>query len=364
MRLRPNRTLPILLLSLSLVPLVALAQSDSPVSVIPSQAFRVGTPNGPALIPLESSQALGRPLPQIRRAIVLIHGLKRNVESAFRTGQGALSAAGAEGRETLVLTPQFLNEEDAVGRLFAANLLRWHGSSWDSGQPAVAPAPVSSFAILDTLVTSLCNRANFPNLTTIVLAGHSAGGQTIQRYAVTGRAQQIAAAAGIHLRFVVANPSSYLYFSDDRPIFTGEQFRSGPFSADNCPQFNRWKYGPLDPPPYVADGAASNWKAAEDAYAASDVIYLLGTSDNDPHHPELDKTCAGEAEGPMRFARGRAYFAYLHARHPSGWNQRLRFVPHVAHSAEEMFQSKCGLASLFDHGQCQDQDTVLASPPA
>jgi hypothetical protein len=350
-----TRVLPLLFLAAASLKALAPAEEDSPVSAIPAQAFRIQTPAGPVAIPFESSQSLSKPLPGITRAIILVHGLKRNVESDFRTALKAAAAAGAEGRRTLQLTPQFLNEMDLAAHPLPATVLRWRGSSWESGQPAVAPAPVSSFEVLDALVAALCNRTNFPNLTTIVLAGHSAGGQIIQRYSVVGKAEQLAAAQGIHVRFVVANPSSYLYFTDDRPIFSNAQIQFAPFQAASCPGFNRWKYGPADGPSYVALGAAADWKKTEDTYAQSDVIYLLGTSDNDPNQPELDKSCGGEADGPMRFARGQAYFAYLHARHPSGWNQRLRFVPHVAHSADEMFTSQCGLASLFDHGKCPDQ---------
>jgi hypothetical protein len=93
----------------------------------------------------------------------------------------------------------------------------------------------------------------------------------------------------------------------------------------------------------------------EAEYAERDVIYLLGTADTDPHEKDLDVTCSGEAQGPTRFARGQAYYAYLHTRHPSRWNQRLWFVPGVAHSARQMFTSTCGVGALFDVGPCPDQ---------
>jgi pimeloyl-ACP methyl ester carboxylesterase len=356
MRTMFRSRLPLVFLALASQWHHAIAEQDSPVSSIPAQAFRIQASSGAVAIPYESSQSLSRPLPGITRAVIVVHGLKRNVESEFRTATRAASMAGAEGRETLLLAPQFLNETDLTAHALPAEVLRWRGSSWESGQPAVAPAPVSSFEVLDALIAHLCDRAIFPNLRTIVVAGHSAGGQIVQRYAVVGNAEQLAGAQGIHVRFVVANPSSYIYFSDDRPIFAKSgPIQFAPFRSPGCPDFNHWKYGPAMPPTYVALAAAANWQETEDGFAKRDVVYLLGTADNDPDHPELDKSCAGEAEGPMRFARGQAYFAYLHARHPSDWNQRLRFVPHVAHSADEMFTSQCGIASIFDHGKCPDQ---------
>jgi hypothetical protein len=82
------------------------------------------------------------------------------------------------------------------------------------------------------------------------------------------------------------------------------------------------------------------------------VIYLLGTADTDPHHPDLDVSCQGGAEGPYRFARGTAYFAYLKARHAEGFSQRLWEVPGVAHDERGMFHSSCGMEALFDIPGC------------
>jgi hypothetical protein len=90
----------------------------------------------------------------------------------------------------------------------------------------------------------------------------------------------------------------------------------------------------------------------EESYVRRDVIYLLGTADTDPHHPDLDTSCEGEAEGPNRFARGTAYFAYLKRRHPDAFSQRLWQVPRIAHDERGMFHSSCGMEALFDIPGC------------
>ena len=51
----------------------------------------------------------------------------------------------------------------------------------------------------------------------VVIFGNSAGGQFVNRYAAVGRGPGALAARGIQTRFIVANPSTYLYFGDDRP---------------------------------------------------------------------------------------------------------------------------------------------------
>ena len=292
------------------------------------------------------------PQPQISRALIIFHGKGRDVEGYYRTAVQAASAAAAAGNDTVFIAPQFLDQQDIGPRHVAPEVLRWHATDWEGGAPAVAPTPISSYEVVDALLARLADRSIFPHLQSVVLAGHSGGGQLVHRYAIVGRGADALSGGGIHLRFVIANPSSYVYFSDERPSEGGSL---APFQSNACPRFNHWKYGPLDAPAYIPLDANHTWAQMEADYAQRDVIYLLGDADTDPHEKDLDVTCGGEAQGPTRWARGRAYYVYLHARHPSGWNQRLWFVPGVAHSAHGMFTSPCGVSALFDAGSCPDQ---------
>jgi pimeloyl-ACP methyl ester carboxylesterase len=331
------------------------SESNPPVAYIPSLAFRVVTPQGDAAVPYAASADWSQPHPEVTRAVILVHGKGRDVRDNYISLLQAAATAEAAAH-TILLAPQFLIEEDAEAHVLPAMILRWRHDAWQGGEPAISPYPVSAYEVLDAMVRHLADRKLFPNLQIVVIAGHSAGGQAIQRYAVVGKASSIAAPVSIDVRYVVANPSSYLYFSDDRPTSKEAPFTFAPRHSVLCGEFSNWKYGPHDPPPYVKAIAAGGWQPLEDAYAQRDVIYLLGTDDTDPHHKELDVTCSGEAEGPSRFLRGRAYYAYLHSRHPAAWNQRLWFVPGVAHSEPKMFESACGVAALFDSGTCQNRE--------
>ncbi len=325
-----------------LIPAVAPA-AERHSTTVASEIFRVSTASGSASEPFDISLDWSRAQPQISRAVIVFHGVGRDVNGYYRSLQEAAEQAGAAGG-TLTIAPQFLDEKDIGEHHLSKDVLRWRRVDWESGAPAVAPLPVSSYEVVDALLARLADRGLFPNLKTVVLAGHSGGGQLVERYAVVGKAAATLASAGIHLRYVVANPSSYLYFSDERPV-----------PVHSCRDFDRWKYGLIDPPAYVKQDSADTWLHREAEYAQRDVIYLLGTADIDPHEKDLDTSCAAEAQGPTRFARGLAYFRYLHARHPSGWDQRMRFVPGVAHSARKMITSPCGVSALFDTGACPDQ---------
>jgi hypothetical protein len=186
-------------------------------------------------------------------------------------------------------------------------------------------------------------------LKSVVLVGHSGGGQLLNRYTIVGAAPAELAASGIHVRFVIANPSSYFYFSNDRPRTDGS---FAPFDAAQCPEFNRWRYGLRDAPGYVEDQSDAAWEHRESDYAQADVIYLLGLNDTDPEQIDLDTSCAGEAQGTERLERGRAYFRYLKDRRASDFHQQLWFVPGVAHVGTRMVDSTCDIAAIFDYGKC------------
>jgi hypothetical protein len=142
------------------------------------------------------------------------------------------------------------------------------------------------------------------------------------------------------VRYVVANPSSYVWFTSNRPDEA---------VARSCPGYDRWKYGMRDLPPY---GAGQNVEGLEQAYARRQVIYLSGTEDINPNHPALDKSCMAEAQGPDRFARGHAYFAALQGRYGPALRQALHDVPGIGHDGDRMLTSTCGLAALFDLPGC------------
>lgn len=300
-------------------------------------------PIGTAQAALELSTDWSRPHPEIRRALVIVHGRLRNAATYFRSGETATQAAGASA-DTLVIAPQFLNEEDVKRHRLPDDLLRWQGNAWMGGEPALGPSPLSSFAVFDALLAHLADRRLLPNLQEVVIAGHSGGGQVVQRYAVLGQGERPLAGSGIRLRFVVANPSSYAYFDAERPDTQG---RPAPFAgAATCPDFDTWKYGMQGLPAYAEGRSAAT---LEQHYAALDLTYLLGAKDMDPNHPALDKSCAAEAQGPYRLARGLNYYHYLQGRH-AALPQRLVQVPGVGHNGDAIFTSAEGRRALFGTG--------------
>ena len=290
--------------------------------------------------PLYVSADWSNPLPEITRAVLVLHGVRRDADAYFRSAKTAQAAAGEAGKATIMIAPQFLTAMDVETFGLPPDTLRWTFSGWVGGDPAVGPEPVSSFSALDAILAKLADRRLFPNLKQVVVAGHSGGAQVVQRYAIATKGDLALIREGIAVRYVVADPSSYAYFSAERPE---------PSIAATCAGYNRWKFGMEDRPPYLADATIA---ALEQAYVARRVVYLLGALDNDPNHPALDKTCMAEAEGANRYVRGHAYAAAMQARDNGTPNHSVWDVPGVGHQEEKMLTSPCGLKALFDLPGC------------
>lgn len=314
----------------------ATEHGRKPVKEVASERIAIGA----ATFPVYVSADWSRPLPDITRAVLVVHGVLRNADVYFRSALSARAAAGEAGKSTLMIAPQFLTETDVEAHELPADTLRWSGTGWEGGAPALAPTALSSFEAFDAILARLGDRKLFPNLKQVVIFGHSGGGQVVQRYAIAAKGDQALLGKRIGLRFVIANPSSYAYFGKDRPE---------PAIAASCHRYNDWKYGMDARPPYLA---AQLPAVLEQAYVARRVIYLLGTLDTNPNHPALDKSCMAEAQGPYRYARGQAYVAAMKARDNGTPNHSAWDVPGVGHDGGRMLTSPCGLAAVFDIPGC------------
>ncbi|EPY7430643.1 TPA: alpha/beta fold hydrolase [Klebsiella pneumoniae] len=326
---------------------------SAPVKAVANQQISIETPSGNGLLPVFADRPINQAAPDVVRVFIVIHGTLRNADAYYATGRKVVKKAGDAGKGTMVVAPQFLTVPDLKAFSLPAPVLAWTQQGWKDGAPSLTPAPISSFSALDALLTHFANRTLYPSLSTIVIMGHSAGAQYVQRYAVVGHKNQKLAQTGVAVRYVVANPSSYLYFTDDRP-------NSKTITNGTCPRATEWKYGFKSAPPYVASQDISK---LESQYLSRDVVYLLGQADTNPYTHYIDRSCAAMAQGPYRLARGLAYFNYLQSRHPTDLAQKIVEVPGVGHNHSAMFTSDCGIAALFKLNLPQTCPVVGKSEP-
>ncbi|MDH1523691.1 MULTISPECIES: hypothetical protein [Achromobacter] len=312
------------------------------------QTVELGRPGHRYKMPVYANRDLTKDdLRGIKQVLIVIHGVKRDADQYFETAAALVAADPARARDTLVLAPRFSGSIDSG----FAGMAAWRKASWEDGQESVQaagrPAPVASFQVLDDLLRSLNDRKRLPSLTGLVLAGHSAGAQLVHRYAVLNNLDGALRRDGLTLRYVIANPSSYLYLTNERPRADGKGY--APYERGICPTYNQYKYGTDKLPAYARE--------TDDAtlfvrYAARDVVYLLGGADNNPEHRLLDKACGAEAQGATRLARGTGYVQYEHVLAARGGKPvTLRHsafeVGGVGHDGKRMFGSICGVRALL-----------------
>ena len=127
----------------------------------------------------------------------MIHGDRRNPVSTLDGTAKAAQAAGADGH-TLIVAPFFKTDSDHPTGGEAV----WTSDGWKDGNDSVKPSGLSSFTVMDELLTRLADKSRFPNLTRITVVGHSAGAQYTNRYAAAGPAPS--ALGGVAVDYVVA----------------------------------------------------------------------------------------------------------------------------------------------------------------
>ncbi len=290
----------------------------------------------------------------ITRALIVVHGASRDADNYFRTSLGAAFLAGALDN-TIVIAPRMASSAAGCKDAMATNEVSWNCSTWRSGGPAVSNADLTSFDFLDEILRKVARKEIFPNLTSIVVAGHSAGGQVVNRYEM---GNQVHEKLGVSITYVVSNPSSYAYPEALRPTDAAYAVQahapgyvpeipenSGAFRAfsggRDCTTYDQWPYGLQEHTGYTAKESDDQLKKQ---LAARPTTYLLGELDVLPLGG-FDGSCPAMAQGPTRLARGEAFGKLVNEK--LGAHHTITIVPECGHNARCMFTAEVALPLLF-----------------
>jgi hypothetical protein len=267
-----------------------------PAKAVGDQHVRVRGRAGAGLLLCHASRSLGEPHHGVERLVIVVHGALRDSARYLAHAEAAAEQAGSRA---LVVAPQFAADVDIVDRKGAPDgALYWGVEGWKGGQPALGPAPLSSFFAMDSLLRQLTEPGRLSGRdNTVVIIGNSAGGQYVNRYAAVGREPDALAARGIPVRFIIANPSTYLYFDRQRPVVV----------PDDDGRVNRWRYGFDAAPGYVTGSP----RQSLERYLARDVTIVLGGQDSDGAALLLETSPAAMAQGANRLERGIYYDAHV-----------------------------------------------------
>ncbi|WP_431822273.1 hypothetical protein [Burkholderia sp. F1] len=233
--------------------------------------------------------------------LVVFHGVQRD-GAAYRDHAMPL----AERLCAIVVAPQFDATRFPRDAYQYGGASAVHGLSRDPRQPRALVAPLIDWA----------RRASGIAAPRVVLLGHSAGAQFLDRVAAYG-------APGV-ARIVIANPSTWVM----------------PSVTDAAP----FGFGGLG-----AAHAGDAADAALRAYLAQPVTVLLGTHDTGGKH--LVHGSEADGQGANRYARGlNAFRAARAVAGQRGWtfNWRLVEAPGIGHDAARLLASPAARRAVQD----------------
>lgn len=279
-----------------------------------------------------------RSLPLVRndlvhRAVLVIHGNQRNAGRYYdRTVASAIAAQ--RFRDVLVLAPNFRTLEDrpAPGEHY------WSSQGWKTGDKSRDAGRISSFSVVDQLLARVCPKQPgvFPNLDTVVIIGHSAGGQFVSRYAAGGAGCPNTA---VEVRYVVMNPSSYLYVDGRRKSAVTRRFHRG---APSCDDYDEYKYGLKDLNSYMKHVGLEQLRTR---LFKRRTYYLAGTNDVGTGG-SLDTSCEAHLQGQNRLVRFENYREYK-SLFGEWTGATFILVPGVGHDGGKMLASDSARQIMF-----------------
>ncbi len=250
------------------------------------------------------------------RVIFGIHGNGREAVGLYDTLMAA-TPSSMRGR-VLVIVPRWLTPDDSP----TSSRHVWTSSGWKYGDLSTNGA-VSSFAVLDVLAARATG-AKYK-----VVAGHSAGGQFVNRYA--------AGSPGHVNHYVIANAGSYLYL--DRRRWINGEFQL--LTATACPKANTYRYGLDGLNPYMR---AAGPDLLRSRYLARSIRLLLGELDTF-NEGDMDTSCAAMLQGVNRRERGTMY--QRHITSIGTGPHYTKTVPGVGHSSSAMWRSPLGVSMVY-----------------
>lgn len=304
------------------------------VDVAPDR-FTFKESNAQLSIPVFTSHSLENTNIDLKRLIVIVHGAGLNAGKSFDTGNRIAEKLGNSKGQTMVIAPQFLEgiEPDEKGLLF------W-GRQWRSGGVSLSEesneglSSVSSYEVMDKLISFVTKRNS--NIHQVIILGHSAGGQFVSRYAAINHYHDEFKNEDVSIYYVVANPSSYLYFDATRYQFNsnGEILERSRDDLENCDGYNDYKYGLENLYGYARSVSKQDIRVR---LTTRPVVFLIGQEDTEQSW-SLDKSCEVEMQGENRYERGLLYEHHLQSFMSTGQNSKHHWmvIPGVGHNSNEM----------------------------
>lgn len=350
-----------------MLPLLLAAQisaaANAPCTVAEAKCTQFVTlKGGPARSLVYTTYPLDRANPNIRRALIMVHGTNRNADHYFRTATSAAFLTGALD-DTIVIAPRIASADGSCHDKLEPDEVSWGcgGDSWRSGGVSPAHKGLTSFDFVDEILRRLADRKVFANMQAIVVAGHSAGGQFVARYEMANTVHET---LGVPVTYVVANPSSYAWPDSTRPLpiddaapenaglgwktdtphtnFSYGAYQPAAACASRAQAYDNWPFGLAQRTTGYTAGMSDDQLKKQ--LVSRPTTYLLSQVDTLPLGG-FDSSCNAMAQGATRRARGEAYAKFVDEK--LGAKHAVQIVPECGHNDRCVYTTDEVLGVIF-----------------
>jgi len=253
---------------------------------------------------------------EIKGAIITIHGHSRNADDYFDKMISIVSGQGLKG-EVMVVSPKFITiyEQSADTDWY------WNTTSWKWGLQSYTSSGgnnVSTFELIDSLLLRLSDKNLFPQLSDILVTGHSSGAAFVHMYSST---KQNNTYNNVNLHFSVVNNQYFLH-----PDSTRLQANGSLSVLENCDIYNNWPYGLDALSPYMEYIGKEN---SENNLLSNRVDYFIAELDTETG--DITSGCQYEFLGNNRYEKNMNYKIYMDTVFPNNQHD-FTIIPNLGHT--------------------------------
>jgi len=253
---------------------------------------------------------------QIKGAIVTIHGHSRNADDYFDKMTSIVSGQGLAD-EVMVIAPKFITQyEQSSGSDWY-----WNTTSWKWGLQSYLSSngnSLSTFKTIDFLLSKLSDKIQFPQLTDILVTGHSSGAAFIHMYSSTKNNNSY---NNTNLHFSVVNNQYFVH-----PDSTRLQANGSLIVPQNCAVYNNWPYGYDALSPFMEIIGKENSK---NNFLSNKVDYFIAELDTETG--DISSGCQYEFLGNNRYEKNMNYKMFMDIAYPNH-QHGFTTIPNLGHT--------------------------------
>ena len=253
---------------------------------------------------------------EVKGAVITIHGHSRNADDYFDKMISVINGENLKD-EVLVVSPKFntLYEQSLESDWY------WNTTSWKWGLQSYSNSNgnnVSTFELIDSLISKLSDKDKFPQLTNILVTGHSSGAAFVHMYSLT---KYDNAFKDVNIHFSVVNNQYFLHTDSTRLQSNGSLS-----VLENCEIYNNWPYGLDALSPYMVSIGKEN---SENNFVSNKVDYFIAELDTETG--DITSGCQYQFLGDNRYEKNMNYKTYIDLVYPNNQHGFI-IIPNLGHT--------------------------------